>query len=113
MTTGKVLDATGLDGEGKHLIQAISDKVKRTQLFIIQDLPNELHITRKQFDSMMNVKNSVSYMSSVESPDNLFSSTVKKAYIFYTPHNAMDVIVVDDDKKNLPEAGEMKSNDDK
>jgi hypothetical protein len=104
------LDVTNFPEQGDELVKAVEKHIAGTQRWIVHDLPNEIHITRAQFESMMKAKNGTSYMSAVTNPE-LKVGAVKKAYIFFTPHNAMDVVIVDDQRKNLPEAGKMVSND--
>ncbi len=101
-----ILDATSFLEPSYELAKRIAKEVANTQSFILHELPNELHITQAQFNSLMNLEESVSYMSAVNGIPTLeLAGTVKKAYIFYTPHNAMDVVVVDAPATNTPESG--------
>ena len=102
---GNVLDATGFLEIRYDLAKRIAKEVAKTQRFFIHELPNELHITKAQFDTLTGLEESKSYMSSVDLPDAILPGPVKKAYIFYTPLNAMDVVVVDDPSRNTAESG--------
>jgi hypothetical protein len=103
-----VLDATTLPETGWDLAKRIEKAVLKTQTGFMRPLPNELHITNAQFESIMHAKNSTSYMASVTNPAaNWTSGKFKKAYLFYTPHNAMDVVIVDEPDRNLAEAGNI------
>jgi hypothetical protein len=94
------LDATGFDQRGPELVDKIAAAVARTQRYFQSELPNTLQITQEQFDSLMTVEQKTSYMAAVNMGD-MYPGLTKKAYIFYTPLNAMDVDVVDQPRSNL------------
>lgn len=105
MSSEVKLDITGYLELGKDLAKRIQGDVARTQTGFMTDLPNTLYLTNAQFDMLMGLQNQRSYMSAINMKE---PGQVKKAYIYYTPHNAMDVVIVDEEKSNLPEAGLMK-----
>lgn len=90
------LDVSDFKQTGEALVKAIADHVQATQLVLIRELPNELVITQAQFDNLMTLKNGTSYMSAVDIPSHIKSlGRVKKAYMYFTPFNAMDVKIKD------------------
>lgn len=96
------LDVSDYEELGKHLAKKIEQAVLDTQIYIVRDLPNELRLTNDQFESLMKAQNQTSYMTAVDGLPSLVGK-VEKAYIFYTPFNAMDVVVVDKPSKTLLE----------
>lgn len=98
------LDVSSYPERGRELASRIEKDVQRTQKWFIHELPNELHLTLEQFNSLLPLEEQRSYISAVEGiPDLGGAGTTKKAYIFYTPSNAMDVVVIDDIDSNLKE----------
>ena len=74
------LDITNLKETGADLIAAILQGVKDTQRTIIQDLPNELLITKAQFNML-------------QTQPEMYDMFASGEYFYRTPRNVMEVVV--------------------
>ncbi len=77
----KILDITPLKERGDALKKMIVQGVKDTQKWIIQDLPNELHMTRKQFEML-------------QTDPEMMGTHNSQDHLYMTPLNVMEVRVV-------------------
>ena len=76
----KPLDITGINKTGEELRQAILDGVKDTQGALMMELPDQLIMTREQFNELQ--------------PDpELQQMYQSKDFLYHTPLNAMEVWV--------------------
>lgn len=75
-----VLDMTKSKSTGKELVGKIIGAVERTQLFIIQELPDVLKVTKKQFKDI---------------DENILKYSDREPRFFITKMNVMEIEVVD------------------
>lgn len=81
----KTLDITPLTGTVEELEQFIFEGVKDTQRLLITTLPDQLLITRKQFDQL------------AKRPE-MHQMYASKDFFYYTPLNVMEVRVKEEYK---------------
>lgn len=89
------LDLTTEKLKGKALEDRIDEIVGDSQAFVLTPLPGKLKITRTQFESLLTsdrLQEMVEY--------NQFTGEIQpiKDALFYTPHNAMEVEVEEDNQ---------------
>lgn len=78
--------------KGEALRLAIFNAVKDTQSVVVQQLPNELVMTKAQFDNL-NPYGDMRYFGT----DDEINPYKPKDYVWVTPMNAMDIVVKDPD----------------
>ncbi len=86
----RTLDITSFKETGQDLVNKIAEEVKATQSVIIQDYPDEMLVTEKQFKELLPLEDLMEMSEYIEIVDLV---KVGKEKLWRTPYNVMEIRV--------------------